>query len=368
MSKILMPIEWAVIWIMVQFHKLLSVVMDPHSGWTWILAIVGLTVVVRILILPLFSKQIKASRAMQVAGPELREIQKKYKGKTDPDSRQAMANETMEVYRRHGASPVSSCLPLLIQMPIFFGLFRALFYTLKDYAKGGKFYGETFAGLTPQLADNAANATIFKATTIASNFLNGPLETKVITGVVIALMCLVTFFTQKELTMKNLPPSALEGPMASTQKIMLYMLPFIYVISGPTMPLGVLAYWLTTNVWSFGQQWWMIRTNPTPGSDAEKARHDRINEKRKKKGLEPLDFRPKKPETPVAEHTIRVQPKKSEKGRKLSDQERLQRARELREQQLAKRRADQSQSGNSPSKSSSTTNALSRGSKKKKRK
>ncbi|CAM4002132.1 MULTISPECIES: membrane protein insertase YidC [Helcobacillus] len=339
MSKILMPIEWAVFWIMVQFHKVLSFVMDPNSGWTWILSIVGLTVLVRILILPLFAKQIRASRAMQIAGPELRAVQQKYKGKTDPESRQAMTQETMEVYRKHGASPVSSCLPLLIQMPIFFGLFRALFYTLPEHSPGGKSYGETFGGMTPELAKSASTSTIFSNTTIADSFLSGTIETKLITGIIIALMCAVTFLTQKELTMKNLPPSALEGPAANMQKIMLYVLPFIYIITGPGMPLGVLIYWLTTNVWSFGQQWWMIRNNPTPGSDAEKVRHERINEKRAKKGLEPLDFRPAKVEKPVEEQQIRVQPKRYEKGRRLSDEEMLERARRQRAEAQAKRRA-----------------------------
>lgn len=359
MSNLLYPIEWAVVWIMVKFHDLLSLFMDPHSGLTWLLSIVGLTIVVRILILPLFAKQIKASRAMQMASPELQAIQKKYKNRKDPESRQAMAAETMEVYREHGASPMSSCLPLLIQMPIFFGLFRVLFYILPDHADGGKAAGTSFGDLTPALANSAHNAVLFGKATISDSFINGDIAAKIITAIIIALMVLVTFLTQKELTMKNLPPSALEGPMAQTQKIMLYVLPFIYVVSGPGMPMGVLVYWLTTNVWTFFQQWWMISKNPTPGSEAEKAHQKRINDKRAKKGLEPLDFTPKKSKRvqEIEDQQIRVQPKRHDKGRRLSDEEMLERARAARAQAIAERRKNSGASGGAKG-STATTNPL----------
>lgn len=341
--QILYPIEWVVAWIMVQFHALLSLFMDPDSGWTWVLSIVGLTAVIRTLIIPLFVRQIRASRAMQMVSPELQAVQKKYKGKTDQASRQAMAEETMAIYKEAGANPFSSCLPILLQMPIFFALFRVLFYHLRDAAAG-----EGFGPLTADLAHSAYTGTFLGTTTIADSFLNageGGLTTRIVAGVIIAAMCFVTFITQKELTMKNMPQAALEGPMASTQKMMLYMLPFIYVITGPGMPIGVLIYWLTTNVWTFVQQYIVIRATPTPGSDAEKERHERINAKRAKKGLEPLDFTPKKKVVQVEEEEapIRVQPvgKKRSSGKKLSDEEKLARAREARAKAQADRRAAQ---------------------------
>ena len=271
----LYPIEWAVAWIMVKFHALLGLFMDPNSGWTWMLSIVGLTVVVRVIITPLFVRQIRSSRAMQAVSPQLQALQKRYKGKTDPESRQKMAAEMQAVYKEAGASPLSSCLPLLLQMPIFFALFRVLFYKLKDAAAG-----EAFGPLTVDLAQRAYHGTLLGGTTIADSFLNtgdGGISAKVIAGIIIALMCLTTFITQKELTMRNMPPSALEGPMASTQKMMMYMLPFIYVITGPGMPIGVLMYWLTTSLWTLGQQLIVVLTYPTPGSPAETTRHHRIN-------------------------------------------------------------------------------------------
>ena len=174
----------------------------------------------------------------------------------------------------------------------------------------------------------------------------------VVAGIIIAAMCAVTFFTQKSLTMKNMPKAALEGPMASTQKMMLYMLPFIYVITGPGMPIGVLIYWLTTNVWTFVQQYIVIRATPTPGSDAEKERQERINAKRERKGLEPLDFTPPKKVSepdPEPERQIRVQPSaKNKGGKKLSDEEKLQRAREARAKAAEERRRAQEESGDFP--------------------
>lgn len=342
----LYPIEWAVAWIMVKFHALLSLFMDADSGWTWLLSIVGLTVVVRTLITPLFIRQIRSSRAMQAVSPQLQAVQKKYKGKTDQDSRQKMAMEMQSIYREAGASPLSSCLPLLLQMPIFFGLFRVLFNKLPEAAAG-----TAFGPLTVELAQSANNASIFGATTIADSFLSpgdGGITTRVIVGVIIALMVAVTFITQKELTMRNMPPSALEGQMGSTQKMMLYILPFIYVITGPSMPIGVLVYWLTTSAWTMAQQAIVVWTYPTPGSPAEASRHRRINAKRERQGLEPLDFTPpKKVVEPEAEPTIRVQPtgKKRSDGKKLSDEEKLARAREARQKAQEERRQQQQASG-----------------------
>lgn len=94
--------------------------------------------------------------------------------------------------------------------------------------------------------------------------------------VLIVAMSATTFFTQRQLTMKNMPKAALEGPMANTQKIMLYALPLIFLISGVNFPVGVLIYWTTTNLWSMGQQFYTIKRMPAPGSEAERL----LNEKK----------------------------------------------------------------------------------------
>ncbi|HEX2810605.1 MAG TPA: membrane protein insertase YidC, partial [Kineosporiaceae bacterium] len=126
-NTVLAPLEFCVAWIMVAFHSLLTAVGLPAAGgWTWALSIVGLVIVIRVLLIPLFVKQIKASRGLQLIQPEMKKIQEKYKGKSDPASRQAMTQETMALYKETGTNPFASCLPILLQSPIFFALFRVL--------------------------------------------------------------------------------------------------------------------------------------------------------------------------------------------------------------------------------------------------
>src|ERR687885_1582633 len=262
---LLIPLEYAVAFLMVAFHTALTAVgMPAASGWTWALSIVGLVVVIRILLIPLFVKQIRASRQMQLIQPQMKKIQEKYKGKSDVASKQAMQQETMALYRESGTNPLASCLPILLQAPIFFALFRVL----NQYVR----HSQAIGPLTAKLASEADNSTIFGAT-LSSTFMTSgsSVSTKVITVVLIILMSASTFTTQRQLMMKNMPASALDNPFAKQQKLLLYVLPLVFAVSGVNFPIGVLLYWLTTNVWSMGQQFYVIRRMPAPGSPAEQA-------------------------------------------------------------------------------------------------
>src|SRR6188474_463140 len=157
---LLKPIMVVVAWIMVQFHALFDAIgLDPAGGAAWSLSIVGLVIVIRIALIPLFFRQIKASRGMQMLAPEMQAIQKKYKGKSDPASREAMSRETMELYRKHGTNPFASCLPILLQSPIFFALFRVL-NSLPQVASGEL---DPIGPMSQDLAESFDNATIFGA-------------------------------------------------------------------------------------------------------------------------------------------------------------------------------------------------------------
>jgi YidC/Oxa1 family membrane protein insertase len=283
---LLYPIMVAVAWIMVQFHTLLTAIgLDPASGAAWGLSIVGLVIVIRIVLIPLFVKQIKASRGMQMLSPEMQAIQKKYKGKSDPASREAMSRETMELYKKHGTNPFASCLPILAQSPIFFALFRVL-YSLPKLSSGT--YAKTSIGpLDATVAGQVEHATIFGAP-LSGFFMSkdGGSTVKIVTIVLIVAMSLTTFLTQRQLTMKNMPPAALEGPMAQQQKMLLYLMPLIFAFSGVNFPIGVLLYWTTTNLWSMGQQFYTIRRMPAPGSAAEAAMKARQARKAHQTGLE----------------------------------------------------------------------------------
>jgi YidC/Oxa1 family membrane protein insertase len=279
LDTILQPIEWVVANIMVLVHQSLEFLgMDPASGLTWALSIVGLTAVIRMALIPVFVRQIKAQRSMQVIAPDLRKIQDKYKGKKDQASREAMTKETMALYSQHKTNPFASCLPLLLQMPIFFSLFRVLNYRLQEDA-------EPIGLLSDTLRRQAREADLFGANLSDTFLLAETPATRWIAAVLIFTMVATTFFSQRQLTFKNMPASALEGPMAQQQKILLYALPFIFVITGPNFPIGVLIYWTVSNAWSMGQQFYVIRRNPTPGSEAEKALLARRTEKAARKGL-----------------------------------------------------------------------------------
>ncbi|GAB4087284.1 membrane protein insertase YidC [Myceligenerans cantabricum] len=275
-------LKQGVSWIMVGSHELFTFLGLPDGpGIAWVLAIVMLVIVMRILLIPLFFKQIKASRGMQMMQPELQAVQKKYKGKTDPASREAMTRETMDLYKKHGTNPFASCMPLLLQSPIFFALFSVL-RGLKPIADG---QSEPLTPISQEVASDIEQSTLFGAHLSDIFMQDSSVTSKIVIACLIIAMSATTFFTQRQLTMKNMPPAALEGPMAQTQKIMLYMLPVIFMISGVNFPVGVLIYWTVTNLWSMGQQYYTIKRMPAPGSRAEKEMQERKARKTKERAL-----------------------------------------------------------------------------------
>ena len=310
-SSLVYPFEWIVSWILWGWHSLFTTLGIPSdSGVAWTLSIVGLVVVMRAAMIPLFVRQIHASRRMQLIQPEMQKIQAKYKDKKDPDSRQAMTQETMDLYKRTGTNPFSSCLPILLQSPFFFGLFRVL-NGLKKIADGST---DPIGPITRKLAGEAEASTFFGAQ-LSDKFIGASSVTvQVVTIMLIVLMSASTFTTQRQLMMKNMPASALDNPFAKQQKMLLYLMPIFFAISGVNFPIGVLLYWLTTNVWSMCQQFYVIRKMPAPGSLAEKA----MQERRLKKGKPVEEFTVKgldKPEETEAPKPSgqRVQPSRNKK-------------------------------------------------------
>src|SRR3712207_4218995 len=153
-NTLLWPIRWVIEAILVIFHSLLpSAGLDSAAGITWVLSIVGLVLVVRAALIPIFVRQIRSQRRMLEIAPQLKKIQDKYKGKKDQFSREAMQRETMEAYRKAGTNPFASCLPLLIQMPIFLGLVQVL--TDANNRKAG------VGLLTEDLAIKFSESTLF---------------------------------------------------------------------------------------------------------------------------------------------------------------------------------------------------------------
>src|SRR6478672_4209909 len=261
------PLYYAISAILVFFHQILGRVLDPAGGASWALSIIGLTLVIRAALIPLFVKQIKSSRNMQLIQPKVKELQKKY-----GHDRERLAQETMKLYKESGTNPFASCLPILIQMPIFLALFRLL-----DHAAKSK-QGNGF--LTTTLAKSFGDSEIFGLIPIKATFLNpsGSLAVQILAAILVVAMTATTFTTQRQLMSKNMPSDALSGPYAQQQKMLLYVLPVVFAVGGIAFPIGVLLYWTTSNLWTMGQQFYVIRNNPAPGTPAaaaKKARDDR---------------------------------------------------------------------------------------------
>jgi YidC/Oxa1 family membrane protein insertase len=310
--SILKPLEYAISAVLVFWHSIFSYVLDPTLGVTWALAIVGLVITVRILIIPLFVKQVKSQRNLQVLQPRMKELQKKYAG-----DREKLGQEMMKLYKETGTNPLASCFPILLQAPIFFALFRVLQYGISQQQPLGFFAGRE------DLLLQAYEATIFGVPlwayflgTIGNNspelIASGANFTtvRIMTLILVVFMSATTFLTQRQLMVKNM---AADNPMAQQQKILLYVFPIVFAVGGVGFPLGVLIYWSTTNVWSMGQQFWIIRNNPTPGTPAYDAWEQRKKEKQAKKGIV---------EEPPSGDTKTIEPPKREQPKKKSRKKR----------------------------------------------
>jgi YidC/Oxa1 family membrane protein insertase len=215
-------------------------------------------------LIPLFVKQIKSSRNMQLLQPKVRELQKKH-----GHDREKLGQETMKLYRENNANPLASCLPLILQIPIFLALFRVLDGAARGIPRGH------WLEVNPDLLTSLNQATIFGArisdTFLKVGFENGITSVHIVTLVLIIAMTATLFITQLQLMRKNMPPEALTGPFAQQQKIMLYVFPLVFAIGGINFPVGVLIYWFTSNLWTMGQQFYVIRRNPAPGTPAYEA-------------------------------------------------------------------------------------------------
>ena len=298
---IAVPLYYAISAILLAWHKVVTLVLSPANGWSWVLAIVGLTITIRALLIPLFVKQIKSSRNMQLIQPKVRELQKKY-----GHDRERLAQETMALYKETGTNPFASCLPLLIQMPIFLCLFRVV-----NEAAHQKPLGL----FSQQDADNLSAAKIFGGHLADTFNSSSDSVVKVIAVVMIVLMCATTFITQRQLMSKNMPADAMTGQYAQQQKILLYVLPVVFAVSGIAFPIAAMIYWTSSNLWTMGQQFYVIRNSPAPGTPAEKAKLERDRAKAARRGVkldEPaVEVVPEQPKAPQ-----RQQPKRQSRSQR----------------------------------------------------
>jgi YidC/Oxa1 family membrane protein insertase len=309
MGSILNPLYYAVSWVIVTFHSALGLILgkNSHESIKWSLSIIGLVIVIRIILIPLFVKQIKSQRALTALQPHMKEIQKKHK-----DDRQKQSEEMMKLYKEHKTNPLASCFPILAQAPIFFALFTVLNGIARNTSHGF---------LKGDLLLSAQEAKFFGAN-LSSTFLsaNTNSQTKLVTVALIVFMSATTFTTQRQLMVKGMPKmDSSNNMMLQQQKIMLYVFPVIFAVSGVNFPVGVLIYWSTTNLWTFGQQFYVIKRNPTPGSPAYEELMKKRAAKNKESGINPTGEESGTTQTDpnnLSQKQQRQQPSKKKKKKK----------------------------------------------------
>jgi YidC/Oxa1 family membrane protein insertase len=268
------PLYTAVSWVLLRWYQLFTVLgLNPDSGLTWALSIVMLVVTARLLLFRFFVKQVHYQRRMQEMQPKIKKLQEKYKG-----DKAGLQREMMALQQAEGFNPISGCLPMFLQIPIFISLFHVLKHLSNAVAPGYPVDKLSLYGFTPTQTLSAAHAKLWGAPLAASLHdsaakivqLGGNVtSTRVVTIVLVIVSALATLITQRAV-IANAPTPA-EGQAAMIQKLMLVGIPISVVFSGFIFPLGVLLYWFTSNIWTMGQQFYIFRFHPHPSTVAAKS-------------------------------------------------------------------------------------------------
>jgi YidC/Oxa1 family membrane protein insertase len=254
----------AVGWVLTHIYDVLSPVFGPSSGWTWALSIVILVMLMRLVMVPLFIKQMHTTRAMSKLQPQMTALRKKYK-----NDKQTLNQETMKLYQEAGVNPLMGCLPFALQLPLFFALFNVL-RAIANYHGGTPAYG-----MPKAMVQSAQTAKILGATLYDKVLFPGkihvPTEAKIVIFCFVLISMATTYLTIKQSMKRGMMPAAEPGnPMASTQKYMAYVMP-LFALTGLYWAFGLVLYWCTTNLWTLGQQYILGRRYPYTPPAAEPA-------------------------------------------------------------------------------------------------
>jgi YidC/Oxa1 family membrane protein insertase len=256
------PLYWLAAHAILFFHRGFAPIFGSDSFFAWALSVVLLVIVVRILIFPLFVKQVKSQRKLQMMQPLMRDIREKW-----GHDKQRMNQEMLNLQREHG-NPLLGCLPILLQIPLFVSLFH-VFNSLKPVDRPGGLTWVSRVDLPAETVRQIAEAKLLgislsTAFTSKAGFLsfigaNGT-NVKIAAVVLIVLMGTTTFVTQKQIMART--GGSVDSQQAMIQKFMLYGSPIMLAVFGFQFPIAVLLYWLTTNLWSMGQQFFVIKKMP----------------------------------------------------------------------------------------------------------
>ena len=245
----------AVGWVFTHIYDVLKPALGATSGWTWFFSIAILVILMRLIMVPLFVKQMHTTRAMSALQPQMAALRKKYK-----NDRQTLNQETMKLYQEAGVNPLMGCLPFVLQLPLFFSLFSVL-RAIAEYTGGVPKYG-----LPKSLVVAGQHAKILGASIADKVLFTGtahvPLHAKLVILCFVAISMATTFLTIRQSQKRGMMPAATpDNPMAQSQKYMTYIMP-LFALTGLYWPFGLVLYWVTTNVWTMGQQFILGRRYP----------------------------------------------------------------------------------------------------------
>jgi len=247
------PLNNVVAWVIIRIHTFLGGLFGPNTGLAWGLSIVILVVAIRICLVPLFVKQVHAQRKMAQHAPHLQELRKKYK-----NDKQKLNEETMKFYKENGVNPLAGCLPMIPQMIVFFALFSVL-RAIAEWKPGTALH----YGLTTSVVESAQKATIFGVhlgDKLLFSHQHVPVHVAIVIALTVAVSASTTFMTVRQTSKRGLNNANMDpdNPMAQSQKYMMYIVPF-FSLTGLYWQYGLVLYWVTTNVWTLGQQYFMFR-------------------------------------------------------------------------------------------------------------
>jgi YidC/Oxa1 family membrane protein insertase len=251
------------------FEEIMVFIHEHIFTTSWGMAIVGLTILVRAVLVPLTYRQLKSMQEMQRLAPQINALKEKYK-----EDKQRQQQELMKFYQENKINPLASCLPLLLQLPVFISLFYMLRTDLKKHicgdqlvsfynshpAEAAKYHGSLHVTSVAHLPTKFVEATACnKVAPGSAKFLFIPDITNKATG--IALVALIVLYVGSQLA-STLIATATADP---NQRRLMLLLPVVFVVILYRYPAGLLVYWITTNLWTIGQQYLIRRHMGTPG-------------------------------------------------------------------------------------------------------
>ncbi len=255
--SILNPINDLVAWVIMHIYGVIGPVFGQTSGLTWVLSIALLVIAMRLIMLPLFIKQMHTQRAMTALTPKIQELRKKYKG-----DKEKLNQETMKLYQEAGVNPLMGCLPVVLQMPLFFALFSVL-RAIAEYVP----HTTPKYNLTTTFVQNVNKADIF-GVKIKDTFLHGTsLHVHIVVALVVLLSMATTYLTVRQSMKRGMMPTGSDSPMGQSQKLMAYVMP-LFALTGLYWPFGLVLYWVMTNLWTLGQQYVLLRKYPVGAAAA----------------------------------------------------------------------------------------------------